>query len=91
MFPQCSAVLHPGHAPRRFHAALGRRSTIGLEFIKRQLTVGNNYYIPINTATQAEAREWVAEQEARLAKEKDAARAIEAKRFQSIRGWTIAA
>ena len=36
---------------------------VGLEFIRRELTVGNNYYIPIDPPTQAEAREWVAERE----------------------------
>jgi hypothetical protein len=36
---------------------------IGLEMIKRELTVGNNYCIPMDAATQAEAREWVAERE----------------------------
>jgi hypothetical protein len=39
---------------------------IGLEFIKRELTVGNQYYIPIDAPTQAEAREWVAEQEKKI-------------------------
>jgi hypothetical protein len=36
---------------------------IGLEPIRRELTFGNNYYLPIDPAMQSEAKEWVAEQE----------------------------
>jgi hypothetical protein len=36
---------------------------IGLDAIKREPTLGNNFYISIDAATQAEAKEWVAEQE----------------------------
>ena len=36
---------------------------IGFEDIRRRVTLGNNYYLPIDQAAQAEAREWVAEQE----------------------------
>jgi hypothetical protein len=36
---------------------------VGLEAIRREVTVGYHKYIPIDNATQAEAREWVAERE----------------------------
>ena len=36
---------------------------IGLDFIRRELTVGNNFYLPIDPAMQNDAKEWVAEQE----------------------------
>jgi hypothetical protein len=39
---------------------------IGLEAIRRELTVGNNFYLPIDPAMQAEAREWVEEQEEKI-------------------------
>jgi hypothetical protein len=35
----------------------------GLEAIRRELTVGNNFYLPIDPVMQSEAKEWVAEQE----------------------------
>jgi hypothetical protein len=41
---------------------------IGLEYIRRELTVGNHQYIPIDAPTQAEAREWVVEQEDKIRK-----------------------
>lgn len=34
---------------------------IGLEAIRRELAVGNSYYLPIDPESQREAREWVAE------------------------------
>ena len=36
---------------------------IGFEAVRRELTVGNNYYLPIDANAQAEAKEWVAEKE----------------------------
>ena len=63
---------------------------IGLEKIRRELTVGDYHYIPVDDTTQAEAREWAAEQEAKLEKEKKDARELEARRFRSVLGWTIA-
>ena len=41
---------------------------IGLDKIRLEITVGNQYYIPIDAAAQAAAREWVAEQEEKIAK-----------------------
>ena len=34
-----------------------------MEFIKRELTVGDHHYIPVDDVTRSEAAEWVAEQE----------------------------
>jgi hypothetical protein len=39
---------------------------IGLEAIRRELTVGNNFYLPIDPVMQAEAKEWVKEQEQKI-------------------------
>ena len=36
---------------------------IGLDKIRLEITVGNYFYTPADPAAQAEAREWVAEQE----------------------------
>ena len=63
---------------------------VGLEKIRRELTVGDYHYIPVDDTTQAEAREWAAEQEAKLEKEKNDARELEAHRFRSVLGWTSA-
>jgi hypothetical protein len=34
---------------------------IGLSAIRRELAVGNNYYLPIDAESQRQAREWVNE------------------------------
>jgi hypothetical protein len=47
---------------------------VGLEVIRREVTVGYQHYIPIDAATQAEAREWVAEQESKNREERAIAR-----------------
>jgi hypothetical protein len=39
---------------------------IGLDKIKLEITVGNQYFIPIDATAQAEAREWVTEQEKKI-------------------------
>ena len=36
---------------------------VGLEVIRREVTVGDYHYIPVDDVTRAEAREWVAEKE----------------------------
>jgi disulfide bond formation protein DsbB len=59
---------------------------IGLDKIRLEITVGNQYYIPVDAAAQAEAREWVAEQDAKREQEKREARQREVKTL----GWTIA-
>jgi hypothetical protein len=40
---------------------------IGLEYIKRELTVGNSFYLQTE-AERSEAQEWVAEQEEKIRK-----------------------
>ena len=59
---------------------------VGLEKIRRELTVGDYHYIPVDGTTQAEAREWAAEQEAKLEKEKNDARELEAHRLDRFLG-----
>ena len=39
---------------------------VGLEMIRRELTVGDYHYIPVDDATRNETREWVAEQESQI-------------------------
>jgi hypothetical protein len=58
---------------------------IGLEFIKRELTVGNSFYMQ-TVEERSEAQEWVAEQDAKREREKREARQREAKTLE----WTIA-
>ena len=61
---------------------------VGLEFIRRELTVGNNYYIPIDPPTQAEAREWVAEQEKEI-REAERDRTTREKLTLKYTRWTL--
>jgi hypothetical protein len=63
---------------------------IGLEMIRREVTVGNQFYIPIDAATQAEAREWVDEQERQLREVNDA-RTVREKRTLRYTFWTLIA
>jgi hypothetical protein len=63
---------------------------IGLEFIRREITVGNNYYIPIDSATQAEAREWVAEQDDKN-REAERIRSVRENRVLRYTFWTLVA
>jgi hypothetical protein len=64
---------------------------IGLAEIRRELVVGSVNYLGIDSdPRRIAAREWVVEQEATIAREKDAAEAVERKRHGQILGWTIA-
>jgi hypothetical protein len=55
---------------------------IGFEVVRREVTVGNVFYLPFDPASQAEAKEWVAEREreireaeiARIGREKQSLR-----------------
>jgi t-SNARE complex subunit (syntaxin) len=63
---------------------------IGFEAIRREVTLGNNYYLPIDQAAQAEAREWVAEQEEKNRVAERIRTARETKVF-SYTFWTLIA
>ena len=63
---------------------------VGLEAIRREVTVGNHYYIPIDPATQAEAREWVAEREQEI-RDADRARTTRGKLTLKYTRWTLVA
>jgi hypothetical protein len=64
---------------------------IALSAIRRELALGSiNYLGTDQDPRRAQAREWVAEQDAQLEKEKRDARALETRRFRSILGWAIA-
>lgn len=63
---------------------------VGLEAIRREVTVGNNYYIPIDPAMQAEAREWVAEREQEI-RDADRARTTREKQTLKYTRWTLVA
>ncbi|HEY5065067.1 MAG TPA: hypothetical protein VIJ04_09650 [Xanthobacteraceae bacterium] len=63
---------------------------VGLSAIRRELVLGSmNYLGDANDVRRIYAQAWVAEQEAELEREKEEARELEARRFKSIRGWTI--
>ena len=63
---------------------------IGLGAIRRELTVGNNFYLPIDPAMQAEAREWVAEREREIW-EAEQARTTREKLTLKYTLWTLLA
>jgi hypothetical protein len=63
---------------------------VGLEAIRREVTVGYHKYIPIDNATQAEAREWVAEREREIL-EAELARMTREKRTLKYTLWTLLA
>jgi hypothetical protein len=63
---------------------------IGLDKIRLEITVGNQYYIPIDPAAQAEAREWVAEQEKEI-REAELARTTREKLTLKYSLWTLIA
>jgi hypothetical protein len=62
---------------------------IGLDQIKRELAVGNAYYLS-DEQTRAAAEEWATEQEVREQDRIGRLATVEAERFQSSRRWTIA-
>jgi hypothetical protein len=63
---------------------------VGLSAIRHELVIGSVYYLGLeNDPLREQAREWVAEQEAKLEKEKSDALALAAHRFKLILGWTI--
>jgi hypothetical protein len=63
---------------------------VGLEVIRREVTVGDYHYIPVDDATRAEAREWVAEREREIL-EAELARMIREKRTLKYTLWTLLA
>ncbi len=69
----------------------GLFEAVGLSAIRRELVVGSvNYLGADNDPRRAQAREWVVEQKAQLEREQSNTRQLEARRFKSILGWTIA-
>jgi hypothetical protein len=62
---------------------------VGLEAIRR-VTVGVHHYMPIDAATQVEAREWVAEREREIL-EAELARMTREKRTLKYTLWTLLA
>ena len=63
---------------------------VGLEVVRREVTVGVHHFIPIDNATQAEAREWVAEQEAEV-RGAELARTTREKLTLKYTRWTLLA
>ena len=63
---------------------------IGLDAIRREVTVGNNYYLPIDEKTQAEAREWIIECEKEI-QEAERARVDREKHALQYNFWTLIA
>jgi hypothetical protein len=63
---------------------------VGLDAISREVTVGFHKYIPIDAATQAEAREWVSEREKEI-REAERARTTREKLTLKYTLWTLLA
>ncbi len=63
---------------------------IGFEAVRRELAVGNNHYLPIDATAQAEAREWIAEQEKEI-RETALARVAREQRSLKYTFWTLVA
>jgi hypothetical protein len=61
---------------------------VGLDAISREVTVGFHKYIPIDAATQAEAREWVAEREKEI-REAERARTTREQLTLKYTLWTL--
>jgi hypothetical protein len=63
---------------------------VGLEAIRRELTVGNNYHLPTDLASQAAAREWVEEQEREI-RDAETARTARENKVLNYTFWTLVA
>jgi hypothetical protein len=63
---------------------------IGLEAIRRELTIGNNFYLPIDPVMHVEAQEWVAEREREILEVELAGMSRE-KRILKYTLWTLLA
>jgi phage terminase Nu1 subunit (DNA packaging protein) len=63
---------------------------IGLDVVRREVAGGEFKYIPNDDESREEARQWIAEEETKLAREKLEAAELETSRFETTLRWTKA-
>jgi hypothetical protein len=68
-----------------------RFEDIGFELIHRELTLGDFTFLGIGAEVRSQAKEWVEAKQAEMRNQREAARALETKRFETLRRWTIVA
>jgi hypothetical protein len=68
-----------------------RFSAIGLDAVRREVVTGTVTFLGISDDERAQAREWVEQQEAELRRREEDRQALDERRFQIIRRWTIIA
>jgi hypothetical protein len=68
-----------------------RFEDIGFELIYRELALGDFTFLGIGAEVRSQAKEWVEEKQTEIRTQREAARELETKRFETIRRWTIVA